>query len=156
MENEDFKGEIKKINDKLTKEGSDWGPTLVGGYGSGEIPTIEVKIFDFDVFDKKIYIVSTSQNYPYIKYYIESIISGKPDKEGTFRKYALESDDSRFDNIKIDELLTIFKDKLDRFPIAISGELNKVDESLSSILNAIKREKKIDNLLSDSNGDIES
>lgn len=90
-----------------------------------EVPThtIEMKVYSFDVLGSKLYILTKSDHLPYIQDYINTINSGKPDKDMVIRKYAIEYQ-------KMSESL-----------------LNRIELDLKSILDAQKRDQKINDIL---------
>lgn len=112
----------------------------------GEIPTIEMKVYSFDVLGSKLYVVTQSDHLSYIQEYIDSINAGKPDKDGVIRRYAIEY--QRMSESLIDRLLNqVGKNSLSQLPIRIISELNKIELDLKPLLDAQKRDQKIDNLL---------
>ena len=112
--------------------------------------TIEMKVYSFDVLGSKLYVMTQSDHLPYIQEYIDSINNGNPDKEGVIRKYAIQfqnMSESLIDKLLSKPILT----GANPIPVRIIGELNKIESDLKPILEAQKRDKKIENLL---NGDI--
>ena len=115
----------------------------------GEIPTIEMKVYSFDVLGSKIYIVTQSDHLSYIQEYIDSINAGKPDKDGVIRRYAMEY--QKMSESLIDRLLSQVRTDIhsgySSLPIRIISELNKLELDLKPLLDAQKRDQKINDLL---------
>jgi len=115
-----------------------------------DIPTIEMKVYSFDVLGSKLYVVTQSDHVPYIQEYIDSINNGTPDKEGVIRKYATQH--QKMSESLIDRLITLSNGKgINSLPIRIISELNKIELDIKPLLDAQMRDKKIQNLL---DGDI--
>lgn len=113
---------------------------------SSEIPTIEVKVHSFDVLGNKLYVLTQSDHLSYIQEYIDSINAGNPDKDGVIRRYAIEY--QKMSPSLIDRLLEqVGKNPLSQLPVRIISELNKIELDLKPLLDAQKRDKKIDGLL---------
>lgn len=113
---------------------------------SDEIPTIEMKVYSFDVLGSKLYVVTQSDHLSYIQEYIDSINAGKPDKDGVIRRYAMEY--QRMSESLIDRLLNqVGKNSLSQLPVRIISELNKIELDLKPLLDAQKRDQKINDLL---------
>ena len=111
----------------------------------GEIPTIEMKVYSFDVLGSKLYVVTQSDHLSYIQEYIDSINTGKPDKDGVIRRYAMEY--QKMSESLIDRLLNqVGKSSLSQLPVRIISELNKIELDLKPLLDAQKRDKKINDL----------
>jgi len=112
----------------------------------GEIPTIEMKVYSFDVLGSKLYVVTQSDHLSYIQEYIDSINAGKPDKDGVIRRYAMEY--QKMSESLIDRLLNqVGKSSLSQLPVRIISELNKIELDLKPLLDAQKRDQKINDLL---------
>jgi hypothetical protein len=114
-----------------------------------EIPTIEMKVYSFDVLGGKLYVVTQSNHLPYIQEYIDSINAGNPDKDGVIRKYAIEyqkMSESILDRM-LSQVRTNIQSGYTSLPIRIIGELNRIELDLKPLLDAQKRDQKIDNLL---------
>lgn len=114
-----------------------------------EIPTIEMKVYSFDVLGGKLYVVTESNHLPYIQEYIDSINAGNPDKDSVIRKYAIEYQkisESILDRM-LSQVRTNIQSGYTSLPIRIIGELNKIELDLKPLLDAQKRDQKIDNLL---------
>jgi hypothetical protein len=114
-----------------------------------EIPTIEMKVYSFDVLGSKLYVVTQSDHLKYIQEYIDSINAGKPDKDGVIRRYAIEyqrMSESLIDRM-LSQLRTDIQSGYSSLPIRIISELNKIELDLKPLLDAQKRDQKIDNLL---------
>lgn len=112
----------------------------------GEIPTLEMKVYSFDVLGSKLYVVTQSDHLSYIQEYIDSINAGKPDKDGVIRRYAMEY--QKMSESLIDRLLNqIGKSSLSQLPVRIISELNKIELDLKPLLDAQKRDQKINDLL---------
>jgi hypothetical protein len=114
-----------------------------------EMPTIEMKVYSFDVLGGKLYVVTQSNHLPYIQEYIDSINAGNPDKDGVIRKYAIEY--QKMSESILDRMLSQVRTNIHSgyasLPIRIIGELNKIELDLKPLLDAQKRDQKIDNLL---------
>lgn len=114
-----------------------------------DIPTIEMKIYSFDVLGSKLYVITRSDHRPYIQEYIDSINNGAPDKDRVIRKYAIEY--QKMSESLIDRMLGQVGSNLQSgytsLPIGIISELNKIELDLRPLLDAQKRDQKIDNLL---------
>lgn len=123
--------------------------TQMSRENSGDIPTIEMKIYSFDVLGSKLYFFTQPDHLPYIQEYIDSINAGNPDKDGVIRKYAIEY--QRMSESLIDKMLSQVRTDIQSgytsLPIRIISELNKIESDLSPLLDAQKRDKKIDNIL---------
>jgi hypothetical protein len=113
-----------------------------------DIPTIEMKVYSFDVLGSKLYVVTQSDHVPYIQEYIDSVNNGTPDKEGVIRKYATQH--QKMSESLIDRMINQ-SGNVQSLPIRIIGELNKIELDLKPLLDAQIRDKKIQNLL---DGDI--
>jgi hypothetical protein len=112
----------------------------------GEIPTIEMKMYSFDVLGSKLYVVTQSDHLPYIQEYIDSINAGNPDKDGVIIKYAMEY--QKMSESLIDRLLNqVGKSSVSQLPVRIISELNKIELDLKPLLDAQKRDQKITDLL---------
>lgn len=115
----------------------------------GEISTIEMKVHSFDVLGSKLYVLTQSDHLSYIQEYIDSINDGKPDKDGVIRRYAMEY--QKMSESLIDRLLSQVNNKgkssISQLPVRIIGELNKIESDLKPLLDAQKRDQKINNLL---------
>ena len=111
-----------------------------------EIPTIEMKVYSFDVLGSKLYVVTQSDHLSYIQEYIDSINAGKPDKDAVIRRYAMEY--QKMSESLIDRLLNqVGKSSLSQLPVRIISELNKIELDLKPLLDAQKRDQKINDLL---------
>lgn len=111
-----------------------------------ELPTIGMKVYPFDVLGSKLYVVTQSDHISYIQEYIDSINSGKPDKDGVIRKYAMEY--QKMSESLIDRLLNqLGNSSLSQLPIRIISELNRIELDLKPLLDAQKRDQKITDLL---------
>jgi hypothetical protein len=86
---------------------------------------IKMEIKTFDVFGSKLYVFVNSEDLIYIEEYIETVRQGKPDAATIIKKYMKEINSSR-----------------------IFSYLNQVERDLKPFLDALKRDKKIDDLLS--------
>jgi hypothetical protein len=118
-----------------------------------DIPTIDTRVYSFDVLGSRIYVVTQSEHRKYIQDYIDSINSGKPDKDGIIRKYAIEyqkMSESILDRM-LGQVRTNIHSGYASLPIRIIGELNRIELDLKPLLDAQKRDQKIENLL---NGDL--
>lgn len=115
----------------------------------GDIPTIEMKIYSFDVLGSKLYFFTQPDHLPYIQEYIDSINAGNPDKDGAIRKYAIEY--QKMSESQIDKMLSQVRTNIQSgyssLPIRIISELNKIESDLSPLLDAQKRDQKINNIL---------
>jgi hypothetical protein len=113
-----------------------------------DIPTIEMKVYSFDVLGSKLYVITRSDHRPYIQEYIDSINNGSPDKDRVIRKYAIEY--QKMSESLIDRMLDQVGSPQSGYtslPIGIISELNKIELDLKPLLDAQKRDQKIDNLL---------
>ena len=112
--------------------------------------TISVFAHTFDIFGSKLYVIADDESLPYIKEYIESVKNGTPDKEGIIKKYMQETEGMRSD--KFETIMKKFPNILmsNSSPARISSYLNQVERDLKPILEALVRDKKIDDLLGDS------
>ena len=121
--------------------------TLDDHLSQGEVPTIEMKVCTFDVFNSKLFIVTQTDHEPYIQKYIDSVNNGNPDKDSVIREYAINN--QHMSESLIDRLLNNKKNNVisGKFYSGIYSELNRVEHDLKPILEALKRDKKIDNLL---------
>lgn len=122
--------------------------TLESHLNLEDIPTIEVKVYSFDVLGNKLYVTTQLDHLPYIKEYIDSINNGNPNKEGVIRKYAIEH--QKISESLLDRIINQMGNGAQSFqslPIGIIGELNKIESYLKPLLDAQKRDKKIDDLL---------
>lgn len=115
----------------------------------GEIPTIEMKVYSFDVLGHKLYVVTQSDHQSYIQEYIDSINAGKPDKDGVIRRYAMEY--QKMSESLIDRLLSQVRTNIQSgyssLPVRIISELNKIELDVKPLLDAQKRDQKINDLL---------
>jgi hypothetical protein len=115
------------------------------------ISTIEIKIYPFDVLGSKLYVVTQPNHLPYIQEYIDSINAGNPDKDRVIRRYAIEY--QKMSESLIDRMLSKVGSNLHSgytsLPIRIIGELNIIESDLKPILDAQKRDQKINDLLGD-------
>ena len=114
-----------------------------------EIPTIEMKVYSFDVLGSKLYVVTHSNHLPYIQQYIDSINAGNPDKDSVIRKYAIEyqkMSESILDRM-LSQVRTSIHSGYTSLPIRIIGELNIIESDLKPLLDAQKRDQKIENIL---------
>ncbi len=113
------------------------------------VPTIEMKVYSFDVFNNKLFVITQTDHIPYIQKYIDTVNNGNPDKDSVIREYAINQNMSES---LIDRLLNNKNNNtIIGLPGRLYSELNRVEQDLKPILESIKRDKKIDNLL---NGDI--
>ena len=114
-----------------------------------EIPTIEMKVYSFDVLGSKLYVMTQSNHLPYIQQYIDSINAGNPDKDSVIRKYAIEY--QKMSESILDRMLSQVKTSIHSgytsLPIRIIGELNRIESDLKPLLDAQKRDQKIENIL---------
>jgi hypothetical protein len=114
-----------------------------------EIPTIEMKVYSFDVLGSNLYVVTQSNHLPYIQQYIDSINAGNPDKDSVIRKYAIEY--QKMSESILDRMLSQVKTSIHSgytsLPIRIIGELNRIESDLKPLLDAQKRDQKIENIL---------
>ena len=115
----------------------------------GEIPTIEMKVYSFDVLGSKLYVFTQSDHLSYIQEYIDSINAGKPDKDAVIRRYAMEY--QKMSESLIDRLLSQVRTNIQSgyssLPVRIISELNKIELDLKPLLDAQKRDQKINDLL---------
>ena len=110
---------------------------------------IEVKLYKFNVLGSKLYVTTQSDHLSYIQEYIDSINSGKPDKNGVIKKYAIEyqkMSESLLDRM-LSQVGSDHKSGYSLLPIRITSELNKIESDIKPLLDAQKRDQKIDNLL---------
>jgi hypothetical protein len=116
-----------------------------------EIPTIEMKVYSFDVLGSKLYVYAQSDQLTYIQEYIDSINDGKPDKDGVIRNYAIEY--QKMSESILDRMLSQVRTNIHSgyasLPIRIIGELNRIELDLKPLLDAQKRDQKIENLLNE-------
>ena len=114
-----------------------------------EIPTIEMKVYSFDVLGSKLYVYAQSDHLTYIQQYIDSINAGNPDKDSVIRKYAIEyqkMSESILDRM-LSQVRTDIHSGYTSLPIRIIGELNRIELDLKPLLDAQKRDQKIENIL---------
>jgi hypothetical protein len=103
--------------------------------------TFEMNTYSFDVLGSKLYVVTQSDHQPYIQEYIDSVNAGMPNKEVVIRRYATES---KMSESFIDRVLGQMNQVSAN---GIIGELNRIEHDLKPILDALERDKKIDDLL---------
>lgn len=140
MENEDFKDEIKKINDVMSSKLGN--PVLLGGYNKDEwSETIEYKVYEKDLFNHKLYFVTCDKNLPYILEFIETLKSGNIDKLSIIRKYAIEV--GKMSESTIDRIISVYGEL--NIPSRIRQELDKIEKDFKPLIRQIK----IDSLLND-------
>ena len=85
----------------------------------------------------------------YIQQYIDSINAGNPDKDSVIRKYAIEyqkMSESILDRM-LSQVRTDIHSGYTSLPIRIIGELNRIELDLKPLLDAQKRDQKIENIL---------
>jgi hypothetical protein len=106
--------------------------------------TFEMNTYSFDVLGSKLYVVTQSDHQPYIQEYIDSVNAGMPNKEVVIRRYATES---KMSESFIDRVLGQMNQVSANPTLGIIGELNRIEHDLKPILDALERDKKIDDLL---------
>ena len=110
-----------------------------------------MKVYTFDVFNYKLYVVTQIDHVPYIQKYIDTINNGNPDKDSIIREYAINNQnmsESLIERILNNKNNNVFSGKQYS---GIYSELDRVEHDLKHIIDALKRDKKINNLL---DGDI--
>lgn len=114
------------------------------------IPVITVKAYEFNVFEHKYYVVTKDVHYKYIKMYIDSIVSGNPDKESVIRQFGLDQKlipESTL-NFLIEQGRSVnFLYGNSHSIGSVVSELNQIERDLKFVIDAKKRESKIDDLL---------
>jgi hypothetical protein len=94
---------------------------------------IELKVYSLEVFESKIFVYTEPSLLPYIQEYIDSVNARNPDKDKVIKKY--ETDYQITDAHKSVRLIL---------------ELNKIESDIKPILDKIKRNKKIKDILDSS------
>lgn len=125
--------------------------TLEDHLNESDVRTIEMKVYTFDVFNYKLYVVTQIDHVPYIQKYIDTIKNGNPDKDSVIREYAINNQnmsESLIERILNNKNNNVISGKQYS---GIYSELNRVEHDLKHIIDALKRDKKINNLL---DGDI--
>ncbi len=109
--------------------------------------SVEMGVSSFDIFGSKLFVLLLSDQVEYVKEYIDTIVAGSPDKESVVRRYARDNqelEESFIDRmIKNNPYILVGSNS----PIRIVSTLNAIDRDLEPILNALKRDKKIDDIL---------
>jgi len=99
--------------------------------------TINIFTKGFEIFGYMLYVVADYESLPYIEQYIETVRQGNPDKEIVIKRYMEE--------------IYVIMNKNPNIPLGSNSRffiyLDKIERDLSPILEAIKRDKKIDDLL---------
>jgi len=121
--------------------------TLEEHLDNSEMRTINMITKKFEIFGSKLYVFVDDESLTYVEQYIETVRQGNPDKESVVKKYMEE-----IHSFEKDQLENIMK----RNPNILMGSnshrivsyLNQIERDLKPILEAIKRDKKIDDLLS--------
>jgi len=106
--------------------------------------TFEMNTYSFDVLGSKLYVVTRSDHRPYIQEYIDSVNAGMPNKEAVIRRYTTES---KMSESFIDRVLGQMNQVSPNPTLGIIGELNRIEHDLKPLLDALERDKKIDDLL---------
>jgi len=88
---------------------------------------VSIKIYSYDLFGMKYFQALTSDLEPYVKMYIDTIINGNPDKMMVAKKWV---DDNKNNNISY-----------------VLSVLNNTERDLKSIIENIKRDNKLNDLL---------
>lgn len=88
---------------------------------------IAIRTYSYEIFDSKFFVVLNSDDEPYISMYIDSVKFGNPDKEPVVRKW-------------LDDTKSISSSR-------IYSLLNNIERQLQPILDIIKRDTRINDIL---------
>lgn len=114
---------------KLTSEFS-WAVNN-NSFSTISVGDVQMGVYKFKIFDRFLYVFTQTEYVRYIEEYIESILSGNPDKDAVITSFSIDTG--------------IPKNSIGA--IRIVSDLEKIEINLKPILEAIKRDKKIDDLL---------